>query len=344
MVVRVVGALLGGLAGWWLGSLIAQVAGLSQLWIGGGAGVLIGVLLGAWVSPFVGWYPLRTAVQRFVAVPTATLLLAAFGLIGGLVVATLLSVPLSRLPGVAGLVVPIVLITLLGVLGAAVLVSREKDLFEGFPGLRKLGRVESPPQEGLLLDTSAIIDGRVADLVETGFVHGTLVVPRFILDELRHIADSSDALRRNRGRRGLEILNRLRKESKTSVQVLDVDGRDGAEADVRLVKLAKQLGCPIMTTDFNLNRVAEFQGVTVLNINELANALKPVVLPGEEMTVRVIQEGKEPGQGVGFLDDGTMVVIEGGKRFINTHLEVVVTRVLQTAAGRLIFAQPKGAG
>jgi len=192
-----------------------------------------------------------------------------------------------------------------------------------------------------LLDTSAIIDGRIADVSDAGFIIGTLVIPRFILDELRHIADSSDSLRRNRGRRGLEILNKLRKEGTVPLRILDVDIRDGQEADEKLVSLASSMKAPIATTDYNLNRVAEFQGVKVLNVNELANLLKPVVLPGENMRVRVIQEGKEPGQGVGFLDDGTMVVIEGGRRYINAHVEVQVTRALQTAAGRIIFAQPK---
>ena len=198
-------------------------------------------------------------------------------------------------------------------------------------GLRQNSRV----------DTSAIIDGRIADISKTGFVHGTMVIPRFILDELRHVADSSDSLKRARGRRGLEILNKLRNEAEIPIQIMDVDYHDDSEVDGKLVRLARNLNAQIMTTDFNLNRVAELQGVRVLNVNELANALKPVVLPGEEMMVRIIQEGKESGQGVGFLDDGTMVVVEGGRKHINTHLDVSITRVLQTAAGRIIFAQPQ---
>ena len=191
------------------------------------------------------------------------------------------------------------------------------------------------------MDTSAIIDGRIADISKTGFVRGTMVIPSFILDELRHIADSSDALRRNRGRRGLEMLNKLRRESEVPIQVLDVDVKDVIEVDSKLLTLAKNMRAQILTTDFNLNRVAEIRGVKVLNINELANALKPVALPGEEMTVRVIQEGKEPNQGIAFLDDGTMVVIDGGQRYINSHLDVSITRVLQTSAGRIIFALPE---
>jgi uncharacterized protein YacL len=191
------------------------------------------------------------------------------------------------------------------------------------------------------VDTSAIIDGRIADISHTGFIPGSLIIPRFVLDELQHIADSYDAVRRNRGRRGLEILTRLQKESNIPVEIPEMDLKDVKDVDSKLVKMAKIFGCALITNDFNLNRVAEFQGVQVLNINELAKAVRPVVLPGEEMEVRIIQEGKEAGQGVGFLDDGTMIVVEGGRRHINSNLDVVVTRVLQTAAGRMIFAHPK---
>ena len=191
------------------------------------------------------------------------------------------------------------------------------------------------------MDTSAIIDGRIADVTSTGFLDGVLVVPRFVLDELRHIADSGDALRRNRGRRGLEVLGRLRRDDKITLEVMDVGVSPGNEVDSQLVQMARSMKCPILTTDYNLNRVAELQGVTVLNVNELANALKSIVLPGEEMRVNIVQEGKEMGQGVAYLDDGTMVVVEGGRRYINAFHDVVVTRVLQTAAGRIIFAQPK---
>jgi len=193
----------------------------------------------------------------------------------------------------------------------------------------------------VLVDTSAIIDGRIADISQTGFISGTLTVPRFVLEELQHIADSSDSLRRNRGRRGLEVLGRLQKEGGTPVEISDADAEDTPEVDAKLVKLARQWHCAIITNDFNLNRVAALQGVKVLNINELAHAVKPILLPGEEMTVKVIQDGKEYGQGVGYLDDGTMIVVEGGKQFIGSDVEVTVTRVLQTIAGRMIFAQPK---
>ncbi len=203
---------------------------------------------------------------------------------------------------------------------------------------KKNGKVS----DKILLDTSAIIDGRIADISQTGFVHGTLLVPRFVLEELQHIADSADTLRRNRGRRGLDILNRLQKETDIPVEISDADIDGVIEVDAKLVKMARNLHCPIITNDFNLNRVAELQGVKVLNINELANAVKPVLLPGEEMHVKIIQEGKELGQGVGYLDDGTMIVVEGGRQYMNNTVEVTVTRVLQTVAGRMIFAHPKG--
>lgn len=193
----------------------------------------------------------------------------------------------------------------------------------------------------LLVDTSAIIDGRIADISKAGFVDGILLVPRFVLQELQYIADSPDALRRARGRRGLDMLNRLQKEAVVPLQISEVDAEDVTGVDSKLVKVARMYHCPIITNDFNLNRVAELQGVKVLNINELANAVKPVVLPGEEMHVLVVQEGKELGQGVAYLDDGTMVVVENGRKFLNNNVDVVVTRVLQTVAGRMIFAQMK---
>jgi uncharacterized protein YacL len=191
------------------------------------------------------------------------------------------------------------------------------------------------------VDTSVLIDGRVGEIVDSGFLYGTLVVPRFVLDELQHIADSADALRRNRGRRGLDILAKMQKDSPTPVLIVDDDVPDVKEVDAKLVALARTRSRTILTNDFNLNKVAELQGIRVLNINSLANAIKPAVLPGEQLRVRVIQEGKEAGQGVGFLDDGTMIVVEGGSRYMDRDLDVAVTRVLQTVAGRMIFAQPR---
>jgi uncharacterized protein YacL len=202
-----------------------------------------------------------------------------------------------------------------------------------------------PRQTPKLLDTNVIIDGRILDICRTGFVEGPILIPRFILDELQHIADSSDSLKRARGRRGLDILNQMRKELGMKVTTFDPEGiRLPQEVDSKLVAVAQHLGAAIITNDFNLNKVAELQGVTVLNVNELANALKPVVLPGEEMSVTVIREGKEPNQGVAYLDDGTMVVIENARRLIGERVDVVVASVWQTVAGKMIFATLKDEG
>lgn len=191
-----------------------------------------------------------------------------------------------------------------------------------------------------LVDTSVIIDGRIADICESGFVEGTLLVPRFVLLELQHIADSSDVLRRAKGRRGLDILKELQREtSKVSVEVIEDDPLDVREVDSKLVRLAQKYQAKILTNDFNLNKVAQIEGVMVLNINDLANALKPAVLPDEQMEVKIIKEGKEPSQGVGYLDDGTMVVVDGGRSYMGKMVQVVVTSVLQTAAGRMIFTR-----
>jgi uncharacterized protein YacL len=212
------------------------------------------------------------------------------------------------------------------------------------PGGRLQGRDRSTrvsKRVPKIVDTSVIIDGRIADIVQTGFLEGPLVVPRFVLTELQHIADSSDVLKRNRGRRGLDILNRIQKESRVQVQVIERDFEELSDVDSKLVRLAKLLEGNVVTNDFNLNKVAELQGVRVLNINELVNAVKPLVLPGEEMVVHLIKDGKEQGQGVGYLDDGTMIVVDGGRRYIGESIGVLVTNVLQTNAGRMIFAKPK---
>ena len=208
-----------------------------------------------------------------------------------------------------------------------------------------LAKGSEPPEveiEGrsILLDTSVIIDGRIADVSRTGFLQGSLLIPRFVLNELQYIADSPDSLRRQRGRRGMEVLSSLQKEPLMPVNISDMDVEGVREVDEKLVVLARQMRCPILTNDYNLNRVAELQGVQVLNINELANAVKAILIPGEQMTVQVIQEGREAGQGVAYMEDGTMVVVENGRDYMDKTIQVVVTKVLQTAAGRMIFARP----
>jgi uncharacterized protein YacL len=272
------------------------------------------------------------------------MLSAIIGLVVGLIIAALVASPLSLLPEPFGQILPFLGAILFGYIGVAIFIMRQNDIFgilrSRFPfsgGDDSRARGE----RNVLLDTSVIIDGRIADIARTGFITGSMMVPSFVLNELQHIADSSDSLRRQRGRRGLDILNRMQKDSTIPFRITDIDVEGVREVDDKLVILAKQLRCPILTNDYNLNRVAELQGVSVLNINELANAVKAVYIPGETMEVQVIQEGKEQNQGVGYLDDGTMVVVEEGKNYIDQLTPVVVTKVLQTAAGRMIFARPE---
>lgn len=340
---RGAGAVVFGVGGLFLGSWLARDQG------GAASAALYTALpavfgsFGAVAAPYLTWLPVRWLVRRWRAVSNAQLALGAAGLVLGLIVSALLTPALTALPGRAGFIAPLGAAALAGTLGIMVGLSRGDAVGQALS--RRFPPVPTPkragPAESLVLDTSAIIDGRIADICQTGFIQSTLVVPRFVLDELRYIADSPDSLRRNRGRRGLEVLTRLQKEVHVPIEIVEVDYADGSDVDSKLVRLAAAYGSPILTNDFNLNRVAELEGVQVLNINQLANAVKSVVLPGEEMAIRIIQEGKEMGQGVGFLDDGTMVVVEGARRHLNDDLDVVVTRVLQTVAGRMIFAQPK---
>ncbi|MEG0437744.1 MAG: PIN/TRAM domain-containing protein [Solibacillus sp.] len=280
--------------------------------------------------------------------PVADLLFGTFGLIVGLSVATLIGVGINRLDLFeVTAVVPVILSIILGYLGFRFGFSKREELQNMFTGsaTSKKRSAESPPTEARerykLLDTSVIIDGRIADISTTGFVEGILVVPQFVLTELQHIADSSDTLKRTRGRRGLDILKRLQDERASKVLITEIDFDDVAEVDLKLVRLAKKMDAQILTNDFNLNKVCELHSVQVLNINDLANAVKPVVIPGENMQVVVIKDGKEHNQGVAYLDDGTMIVVEGGRSYIGQAITVTVTSVLQTSAGRMIFAKPK---
>ncbi|MFL5734927.1 MAG: PIN/TRAM domain-containing protein [Chloroflexia bacterium] len=337
--------------------------------------VIVGALFGLLATPYMTVYPIRQVRERVKAMNALDLLAAAIGLFAGLLFGALFTWPLSNLPGWLGQVGPIVTTLVFAWIGVYAAVSRRPDISEAIRSERERTqaanaaaraqvRGNGPETYGgttqrtlvdaggsasdktqfdkyVLVDTSAIIDGRIADITQTGFIDGTLLVPRFVLNELQHIADSPDPLRRARGRRGLDMLNRLQRESGAPIQISEVDADDIPEVDGKLVKIARTYHCPVITNDFNLNRVAEIQGVKVLNINELANALKPVVLPGEDMNVHIIQEGKELGQGIAYLDDGTMIVIENGKKYMNADVDVTVTRVLQTVAGRMIFAQMK---
>jgi len=324
------------------------------------------VIVAFFITPFITVVPYRWMRETTIS----DLIAAVIGLIVGLLISVLLFIPLANLPAPYGHILPLVGAIVFSFLGIALGVQRKSDvthLFQsGIFQRRNRERDEERDKERgkekekdkdkerdkaasthtellmpILLDTSAIIDGRIADISQTGFINGTLIVPRFVLNELQHIADAADTMRRNRGRRGLEMLKRLQTDSTVPIKITDDEKEPGSEVDGELVKMARLLHCPIITNDFNLNRVAELQGVKVLNINELANAVKPVLLPGEDILIKIMQDGKELGQGVGYLDDGTMIVVEGGRQYMGMTIEVSVTRVLQTVAGRMIFAHPK---
>jgi uncharacterized protein YacL len=334
--------------------------GLSTATVGGGlftglqfsgaflaAWVVAWLVIGFGVLPYLTVVPAGWLIREVQQLSTAEFVTAVGGLLIGLLMGLLLGLPLSNIPGALGEWLPLGVSLFLGLGMVGLTVAKRADLVaaaEAVGLFRRPVADEGPSLAGephIVVDTSAIIDGRIAEIVESGFIYGTLVVPRFVLDELQHIADSSDTLRRNRGRRGLEILSRMQKDSRTPVELAEERYPEIEEVDAKLVALARARSRAILTNDFNLNRVAELQGIRVMNINSLANAVKPALLPGEDLRVRVIQEGKEVGQGVGFLDDGTMIVVEGGARYIDRDLDVAVTRVLQTVAGRMIFAQPR---
>lgn len=342
-VLRVSVMLLGALLGWHLGGAAKGAIQTPYVDYYPAAAAVVCGALGLVLALDLTVRPFNAARHRIRQIPARYLVTGLVGLVVGLIISALLALPLSLLPGILGEVLPFVAAVAFSTLGITTMVMREKDILSM---VRRLASREGSgaQDEIILVDTSVIIDGRIADISSTGFISGTLVVPRFVLNELQHIADSPDVLRRNRGRRGLEILSRLQKDPETQVEISEMDVEGVREVDSKLVKLARDLGCAIMTNDYNLNSVAKLQGVKVLNINELANAVKVVVLPGEPLSVRIIQEGKEVGQGVGYLDDGTMVVVEDGRRHIDEDVDVVVTRVLQTVAGRMIFAQIESRG
>jgi len=304
---------------------------------------VVGAALGFVITPWLTIRPSSWARRVIHQLPATQLLAGTAGLALGLIIAALLAWPLSLLPVPFNRIFPFIGVIIFGYLGVTIAVTRQRDLIAIIQGGRARGRAHDNDYEGLpvLLDTSVIIDGRIADIAATGFIHGPMIVPHFVLSELQHIADSSDILRRNRGRRGLEILEQLRRNMPNLIRFSDLDVPEARQVDEKLIHLAQQLRCPIVTNDYNLNRVAVLQGVKVLNINELANAVKTVVLPGETISVDIIQEGREAGQGVGYLDDGTMIVVEDGQRFLGRTIQVVVTKVLQTDKGRMLFAQPE---
>jgi uncharacterized protein YacL len=338
IIFSIVGAYIGN----WIGRFDLQQQLLSTLTFG-----LVGALFGLVLTPYFTTRPLRGLRSLLGRLSAETLFAALVGLVVGLVVSVLLAFPLSLLPDPVGKILPFVGVMLFSYFGVSLFVMRQSD-FANIVGALSTRREDGSPAGNFptsnrttILDTSVIIDGRVADIAKTGFLPGTLLIPRFVLNELQYIADSPDNLRRARGRRGMEVLSELQKASSVVVRISDIDVEGVREVDDKLVILARQLKCPILTNDYNLNRIAELQGVPILNINELANAVKSVVLPGEALSISIIQEGKEANQGVGYMDDGTMVVIENGNKLIGKTVNVNVTKVLQTAAGRMIFAKPE---
>lgn len=318
------------------------------------SGVVFTALFYFCSGPIISW------CERFVvgseaelrSVPMADILFACLGMLIGLLIAYLIVGMLAAiLPSWLSIPVAVLAYMVLAYLGARLFFKRWKEL----PGVNVLlqkmqqasSKTTATAQAGgktiaKVLDTSVIIDGRIFDICQTGFIDGPLIVPQFVLGELQHIADSSDTLKRNRGRRGLDVLQRIQKELEIEVTVVEQDFDDVSEVDVKLLKLAQALGGAVVTNDYNLNKVAGVSGIRVLNLNDLANALKPAVIPGEEMLLAVVKEGKEHGQGIAYLDDGTMIVIDSARDLIGEEVEVVVTSVLQTSAGRMIFARLKG--
>jgi uncharacterized protein YacL len=345
-IARIVGlfvfAFIGGYIGFWLGNLGEANVALYTVVL-----TLVGALFGLVVTPYFTTRPARGIRALMGRISPETLFSALLGLVSGLLIAALLAFPLSTLPDPLGNILPFIAVLVFGYFSVLVFVMRQTDIIGVLRSIfgRHSGDLTQPgsyqPAKTILLDTSVIIDGRIADIAHTGFLPGSLLIPRFVLNELQYIADSPDSMRRQRGRRGMEVLSNLQKEPNISVRISDIDVEGMREVDDKLVVLARQLKCPILTNDYNLNRVAELQGVNILNINELANAVKSVVLPGELMSIQIIQEGKEANQGVGYMDDGTMVVVENGNKYLNQTRTVTVSKVLQTAAGRMIFAKPE---
>jgi uncharacterized protein YacL len=336
---RLFGMVVLSVGGFYLGVRLGDLAqGSREQWASLFAA--LGALTGLILTPYFTTRPTRALRRVLGRLPAATLSAGITGLVAGLLVGALASLPLSLLPAPFGSFLPFISAIFFCYLGITLFVMRQDDLFAFFGSRTGAGgAIPKGEDRTVLLDTSVIIDGRIADVASTGFLQSTMLVPRFVLAELQYIADSPEPLRRQRGRRGLEVLNRLQKDSRNLLRVTDVDVEEVHATDEKLIVLGKQMHCPIVTNDYNLNRVAELQGVTVLNLNDLANAVRIIFLPGESLSIRILQEGKEPGQGVGYMEDGTMVVVEDGRRSIDRTVLVTVTKVLQTSAGRMIFGR-----
>ncbi len=345
--IRLLGAALGAFVGLGLstagGGLFTGVA-YSEAIVA--AWTLAWLIVGFATLPYMTTVPAMWLISQVQQMSTTEFVASVLGLFVGLLLGLLLGLPLAHLDGPLGTWLPVGISLFMGLGMMGLTVAKRMDLMAAAENIGVVRRSSDDPAQRagipqIVVDTSVLIDGRIADIIESGFIIGNLVVGRFVIEEMQHIADSSDAVRRNRGRRGLEILSRIQKGDRNTVEIVDDEAPAIAEVDAKLVHMARRRSRLILTNDFNLNRVAELQGVRVMNVNSLANAVKPALLPGEELRVRVSSAGKEQGQGVGFLDDGTMVVIENGARLVDRDVDVTVTRVLQTVAGRMIFAQPR---
>ena len=345
---------------WTMGFFGISVIKILALALGGVIGALIGFVI---ALPIIDQgLKLAKNIERILSrVPNQELMAGTAGLLFGLIIANLIGLAFYRVP-IIGSYIPIILSAIFGYIGMRLASRKGPELYANWLQSRTVAKdkkKEATPKEveqvtapvvsefesvsvAKLLDTSVIIDGRIAELCATGFLDGPLVVPLFVLEELQHISDSADVLKRNRGRRGLDILQSMKQKELIAIKVIPDDFEDIAEVDSKLMRLALDKKWKIVTNDFNLNKVASLQGIEVLNLNDLANALKPAMIPGEWIRVQVIKEGKEDNQGVAYLDDGTMIVIENGAQYVDTSIDVMVTSVLQTSAGRMIFARAKG--
>lgn len=304
---------------------------------------LVGVLFGLIMTPWLTVRPVRYIRRSINEWPIERLLMSIVGLLIGLLIALLAAYPLSLLQAPFGTYVPGILVAVCGYLGLTIFGLRSKEITDtlGTRLGKPSGRLAGLSSRKLVLDTSVLIDGRITDIAETGFIGGTLIVPRFVLSELHRVADSSDPLRRKRGRRGLNMLNKLQQNDLIPMRIVEDDFDDIQQVDDKLVALAMQMTASVVTNDFNLNQVAEAQGVPVLNINALSNAVRSIYIPGETFAIRIIQEGRDEGQGVGYLDDGTMVVVENGKNYMDRTIPVEVTKLINRETGRMIFAVPE---
>ncbi len=349
LIFRFIGLIIFAIIGFFLARSLVKLIDPNLGWLPysiGGAAVL--AVVGFFIFPYITIHPVLWIRSYLTKISGQSLLAALIGLVIGLLLAALVTIPIAQLPSPFKEVLPFVAVLIFGYLGIAIAESRAHDFGDLFRSLRRSSRSSGQDSasrwsrdKSILMDTSVIIDGRIVDIAKTGFLPGALIIPRFVLNELQYVADSSENLRRQRGRRGMDVVSQLQKDKSISVTVVDLDVEGVREVDEKLIALSRQMHVPILTNDFNLNRIAELQGAQVLNINDLANAVKSILMPGETLPVRVIQEGKESDQGVAYLDDGTMVVIEGGQKYLNKEITVEVSKVLQTAAGRMIFAKPK---